>query len=167
MSAMASRGWQGEKYLMYGTKVEQSTARPGIATPQNHPPGSITTCTVKEDYSPTRAEFSSDADFTSMLSVKKNQHAFAIGNPIARTTPKILLSLGDGKDEGFVPLKYLQKGTSLRLVQIKQFAPQFKTAVTTGATTGEVLSRTIDALLHEMKERRVDLERVGCNFEVL
>jgi hypothetical protein len=167
MSAMASRGWKGEKYLKYGMKAEQSSARPGLAVPQNHPPESITTCTIKEDYDPARVEFSSDADFAAMLSVKKDQHAFAIGNPIPGTIPKILISLGDGKGEGYVPLKYLQKGTSLRPVQVKQFAPQYKTAVTAGDSTGEVLFRTIDALLDEMKERREDLERVGCNFEAL
>jgi hypothetical protein len=39
MSAMASGGWKGEKYLKYGMKAEQSSARPGIAVTQKHPPG--------------------------------------------------------------------------------------------------------------------------------
>jgi hypothetical protein len=60
---------------------------------KNTPPESITTCTVKEDYDPARVEFSFDADFASMLSVKKDQHAFAIGNPIPGTIPKILISV--------------------------------------------------------------------------
>ncbi|PMD17709.1 hypothetical protein NA56DRAFT_707446 [Hyaloscypha hepaticicola] len=94
MSAMASGGWKGEKYLKYGMKAEQSSARPGIAVTQKHPPESITSCTVKEDYDPARVEFSFDADFASMLSVKKDQHAFAIGNPIPGTIPKILISKG-------------------------------------------------------------------------
>ena len=58
---------------------------------------------VKEDYDPARVEFSSDADFASMLSVKKDQHAFAIGNPIPGTIPKILIFLKDGKMKATFP----------------------------------------------------------------
>ncbi|KAH8791935.1 hypothetical protein BGZ57DRAFT_991407 [Hyaloscypha finlandica] len=158
-------------------KVQQSSTRPGVPPPQNHPPEKITTCIINEDFTPVspvpssyatqQAFHSAQAEFASKLAVKKNQAVFAIGKPISGNPTTILISLGDGKSEGYVPLQHVTKGTPLRSVAVKEFAPQYNKTTVNQYGTGDCLFVTINALLIDMKNRGIELKRIGCSSAIL
>jgi len=162
-----SSRWGDGRPIAGVPKVEQGTTRPGIPPPHNHPAESILTCVVKQDYSPRRQDFQSDKAFHSMLPVKKGEEAFAIGTPVAGNPATILVSLGNNRNEGLVPTRCLIKGTPLRKVSMREFAPQYQTTAAPTNGTGSVLFNTIDGLLREMVQRQSTFEKIGVHPEVI
>ena len=149
--------------------------RPGPPPPNPaHFPGlTIKTCQIKSDYTPERDFFRSDDDFKKTISVKAGVLGFEIGKPqryFDTDLVSVLFSYGDGKENGYVPVKYIISGTGLRKVTIDgDFVPNLRsTSITNpGGNEASVLRKTLYSLLGEMVARIDTLINMGCQRSTL
>ena len=148
---MSSR--RSDTFKIPQQRMQLSSIRPGITPPEKHRNAAIFTAQVMKDFTPKPSQ-------KGMLAVKKNLDVFCIGEVIRGT---ILVSLGDRKKEGFVPVSFLNKGTPLADVKLLHTAPDFRAISGLPVKdTENTLYNTINGLCMEVDTNSQSLAVLGC-----